>query len=49
VDDVLLLSADRPAGARRPLLGEADEDAAAAVDDLDAAVTDGDVGERDLS
>ena len=45
VDDVVLLAADRPAGAGRPGLGEPDEDAAGAVDDAQSALADRDVGE----
>ena len=45
VDDVLLLAADRPAGAGRPGLGKLDEDAGAATDDVKSALADGDVGE----
>ena len=46
VDDVLLLAADRPAGAGRPGLGEAGRGRrCAAIDDRDSALADGDVGE----
>ncbi len=45
VDDVALLAADGPARGGRPRLGKPDEDAGGAIDDVQSAQADGDVGE----